>query len=516
MLSPSKLFFGTPEPEINTEEKVPVSTSECLDSSDTDQRTDVPAELSFDASSNKSEEDRWSPAGSVAASAVAAVVDDLPPGTTAGQGCATQGLRLEQPPPGLPLLGTDELRCPALVNPMIDSSLMDEDDSEDGDDITEGRLFANDDLGSVGTNPDSAVRYSELPSIGSANHFSGNCDRCCFHPKGRCLNGFNCQHCHFDHEKRKRKNKKKNKTKTFQSLGSEDGMDMLSVTEGSSVPVSPGQPFGAGLLPESDFGASACATPQGSMTFIPAKQTMFYPSSQTPTSEPVAAAPNLADTSQWSNGAAFCGGLPPQDGSNFMMSSTSAYDMTSQVPASPRQPLLGTAGPVAGVAYAQQLSIEPRYSDKDRRDEYIHQLESENRYLRACLMQCLGPSAAASMLPPALAGNQQPGDPQQLPVYSSCLPPPPPGEPAPVPPGFGTSAVPGATSGQGNLSANALPFWPAGQGAWSPQNEGAPSPELGDAVHFDSGARAVPLHQDAEGHIVSTSGGQHLTAAGEA
>jgi len=227
------------------------------------------------------------------------------------------------------------------------------------------------------------------------------------------------------------------------------------------------------------------------------------------------------------------------------MSSTAAYDMTSQVPASPRQTLLGTAGPVADAAYAQQLSIEPRYTDKDPKNEYIHQLEAENRYLRACIMQCLGPSAAASMLPPGPAGNQQPfarateglsvlespilgtpgdvsglatsppGDTQQVPVYTSC-PPPPPGEPAPVPPGFGASPVPVANAGQGNLSASALPFWPAGQGVWSPQNEGGSSAELGDAVRFDSGARAVPLHQDAEGHIVSTSGGQHLTAAGEA
>eukprot|EP00913_Durusdinium_trenchii_P002823 g2614.t1 len=50
---------------------------------------------------------------------------------------------------------------------------------------------------------------AQLPSIGSANHFFGTCDRCCFHPKGRCHNGYNCQHCHYDHEKRKRKSKKK-------------------------------------------------------------------------------------------------------------------------------------------------------------------------------------------------------------------------------------------------------------------------------------------------------------------
>jgi len=48
-----------------------------------------------------------------------------------------------------------------------------------------------------------------VPSIGSYAHLSGQCSRCCFHPKGRCANGFNCQFCHFDHDKRPRNGKKK-------------------------------------------------------------------------------------------------------------------------------------------------------------------------------------------------------------------------------------------------------------------------------------------------------------------
>merc|ERR1719261_682158 len=51
------------------------------------------------------------------------------------------------------------------------------------------------------------VTLSDLPSIGSIGHFAGQCSRCCFHPKGRCLNGFQCRFCHFDHEKRRRKRK---------------------------------------------------------------------------------------------------------------------------------------------------------------------------------------------------------------------------------------------------------------------------------------------------------------------
>merc|ERR1740121_2817493 len=42
------------------------------------------------------------------------------------------------------------------------------------------------------------------PSIGSALHSSGECKRCCFFPKGRCDNGYDCSFCHYDHGKRTR------------------------------------------------------------------------------------------------------------------------------------------------------------------------------------------------------------------------------------------------------------------------------------------------------------------------
>jgi len=49
------------------------------------------------------------------------------------------------------------------------------------------------------------------PSMGSEGHAAGTCKRCCFFPRGRCTNGYECEFCHYDHEKRKRKNKKKKK-----------------------------------------------------------------------------------------------------------------------------------------------------------------------------------------------------------------------------------------------------------------------------------------------------------------
>lgn len=50
------------------------------------------------------------------------------------------------------------------------------------------------------------------PSVGSEGHALGVCKRCCFFPRGRCLNGYACEFCHYQHEKRKRKNKKGTKT----------------------------------------------------------------------------------------------------------------------------------------------------------------------------------------------------------------------------------------------------------------------------------------------------------------
>lgn len=48
-----------------------------------------------------------------------------------------------------------------------------------------------------------------LPSLGSIGHFSGQCSRCCFFPKGRCQNGASCQFCHLDHARLPRRRGKK-------------------------------------------------------------------------------------------------------------------------------------------------------------------------------------------------------------------------------------------------------------------------------------------------------------------
>jgi len=84
-----------------------------------------------------------------------------------------------------------------------DSDEDDDDDSEDGT-VAHDLRHPED-----APKPPSGALH---PSLGSEAHTSGTCKRCCFFPRGRCTNGYECEFCHYEHEKRKRKNKKKKKT----------------------------------------------------------------------------------------------------------------------------------------------------------------------------------------------------------------------------------------------------------------------------------------------------------------
>jgi len=57
------------------------------------------------------------------------------------------------------------------------------------------------------TAPSPPATLADLPSLGSLGHFAGQCSRCCFYPKGRCQNGYDCRFCHYEHDKRPRKKK---------------------------------------------------------------------------------------------------------------------------------------------------------------------------------------------------------------------------------------------------------------------------------------------------------------------
>lgn len=94
----------------------------------------------------------------------------------------------------------------------------DDEDGEDDDDADSG-----DQLGAADRPP--AAPSGPLPSIGSAQHAEGACKRCCFFPKGRCQNGYDCEFCHFEHEKRKRKKKKKGASARRDAAGSDSDDD---------------------------------------------------------------------------------------------------------------------------------------------------------------------------------------------------------------------------------------------------------------------------------------------------
>mmetsp|Transcript_82717 Transcript_82717/g.146012 ORF Transcript_82717/g.146012 Transcript_82717/m.146012 type:complete len:548 (-) Transcript_82717:89-1732(-) len=86
-------------------------------------------------------------------------------------------------------------------------------DEEDADSEAERQQAA---LAASGRTPENAPKPppgAEHPSLGSPGHLDGTCKRCCFYPRNRCLNGYECEFCHYDHEKRKRKSKKSKKKK---------------------------------------------------------------------------------------------------------------------------------------------------------------------------------------------------------------------------------------------------------------------------------------------------------------
>jgi hypothetical protein len=71
----------------------------------------------------------------------------------------------------------------------------------------------------------SEAHETELPSVGSAGHFDGTCKRCAFFPKGRCKNGADCSHCHFDHVPRPRLKSQRKRNSSPPTHSDETGTD---------------------------------------------------------------------------------------------------------------------------------------------------------------------------------------------------------------------------------------------------------------------------------------------------
>jgi len=521
-MSPAELFFGMDDSACSA------MVSDLLQESDAEEQTDVPAEHSQDFTSEEERKERRSPSGETHRRSPAGI-----------QSLGSVGLEFSRrpAPPGLTLLSTAAPgACGGLSSPSfpgcspftpmgLDASrsketLASESDDEDdeADDershqsgeqgIQAQQLSAPPALSSFpgdGGVLDSAnsLWYSELPSIGSANHFNGTCDRCCFHPKGRCLNGYNCQHCHFDHEKRKRKNKKKSK-----------GMDQLSSSaEGGSVPVSPDRSFGpGGMLSQADFPPTPVSgmlhtapehLPASANTGFPPCQPTFFPGSSS------------AGRSACELGAE----IDPNGSKWFSLGSGQLETLPLMPPMPsmpPMPPLQRTQDEVSSTAFAggppgfdylsQPASSSPARGDAGvpsmpaGTETYIRQLEAENRYLRAYMLQYMGPGAGA-LLPPATP-SAHPS--QKLPLdvvgalqeTSVALS----GAAASRqqltfgPTSFPAASMPSATNSScaesqrpltsHGLSPSAAPFWPSQTQAWAHQ------PVSGDASTRSGGVLA--------------------------
>jgi hypothetical protein len=168
--------------------------------------------------------------------------------------------------------------------------------SPGSDDIFPRRMSFNEDSTEVGTDSscDSENDHSDvifdnqlLPSIGSIDHAKGTCHRCCFFPKGRCQNGYDCTFCHFEHDKRPRKKKEMVKQAVTQRA-----TPNVAPTEGAvkHMPISP--PGFFGKLPPGLEDVVAPVVP----TMAPAKSPMspMVPATPPGSFTPPAAAPAAA------------------------------------------------------------------------------------------------------------------------------------------------------------------------------------------------------------------------------
>ncbi|CAK8995509.1 unnamed protein product [Durusdinium trenchii] len=175
-------FFGT-----DAEKACDALVSDLLKDEDDAGETDVPEERSGEVTLNESEEERRSPSG--------------PPGLILSTTSAPNSLSSPS------YFGAEQFRKNLALT--LEDECLDDEIGEATAPESFQMFYPPVVAPPLGRGEEYDAWLAQLPSIGSANHFFGTCDRCCFHPKGRCHNGYNCQHCHYDHEKRKRKSKKK-------------------------------------------------------------------------------------------------------------------------------------------------------------------------------------------------------------------------------------------------------------------------------------------------------------------
>lgn len=139
------------------------------------------------------------------------------------------------------------------------------------------------------TNTQGSLTGSEKhPSRGSVLHAEGQCKRCCFFPRNRCSNGYDCEFCHYEHDKRS--NRKRKAKKSGSPLGidaddddSEEGVKNTGLE--IQLPLSPESPAGDAMMnwgttpvgdaimnwgttPVGDASRNWANTPEGAAVFI--------------------------------------------------------------------------------------------------------------------------------------------------------------------------------------------------------------------------------------------------------
>lgn len=138
----------------------------------------------------------------------------LPSGTVAGA-VTVPDLKAQQLP-------SDQQEPGSKASHSDDEEEDDDEDSGDGDTQRQPLLNAN------GEPPRLPPPGAEHPSIGSASHEGGTCKRCCFFPRNRCVNGYDCEFCHYQHEKRRRKSRKAKKKKASASVAPGAAADAIA------------------------------------------------------------------------------------------------------------------------------------------------------------------------------------------------------------------------------------------------------------------------------------------------
>jgi len=106
----------------------------------------------------------------------------------------------------------------------------------------------------------------KLPSRGSEQHDAGQCKRCCFFPRNRCTNGYDCEFCHYEHDKRSHRKRKAKRS------GSQPGIDVDLDDVSEDAAKFSGLEIQMPLSPDSvpgDIAITSWAnTPEGAAVFV--------------------------------------------------------------------------------------------------------------------------------------------------------------------------------------------------------------------------------------------------------